>query len=180
MQLSSPKVFFGDGVLVDAFNFTADDLPATLMARQFSRINRWAGAGSLTLSDAQHTLALSYLVEPRLAKAALLHEVPELFIGDVPRPVKRLCPDLQKVEDRIILQTSRAFGVPLVDFEEILEADEKIARDEAAVLFALIDDDHPFVRKGRLGVVVVPMTAEEAADAWTRRFYELFIGGEGW
>ncbi len=171
MMQANPTAWFDRGQKVDAYNFTLEDFTIYGLARAFAKINRFAGAGDemKVVSDAQHQVNLSYLVPPHLAKAALIHEIPELFIGDVPSPIKRVCPELGKIEDRIQRQSSYVFKIPFEHFEELHPFDKAIAYDEARYLFP----DAENIPAG-LGLTVVGMTMEAATIAWVMRFEELF------
>ena len=104
-----------------------------------------------------------------------MHDVPECFTGDVPSPIKRRCPDLLAIDAQIIARIAEVYGIPLWAFEEIHEADRRLADDEKLFMFNdLSPEDRKAAEENRLGVVVIPLPPEAAAAAWTRRFYQLF------
>lgn len=166
------KMWVGAGQLIDPFTFTADMMEPTEIGRALSRINRFGGNGLFPYSVAQHSTSLSYMVPPHLAKAALLHDVVEIFLGDIPNPVKMLCPQIQEIEEVLIKQVAKAYGVPYSEFLEIKPFDSRIGRDEAKALFpeAIISDDQ------RLGIEVRFQPADDAAMDWAYRFWDLFLG----
>ena len=167
--------YHDDGRLVDALNFTLSDFTVPGLARTFARINRFSGNGVEleTVSDAQHQVNLSYLVPPGLEKAALIHEIPEIFMGDIPYPVKSVIPEVDALEERILRRAAEVFKVPYHQFLEIGPFDTALARDEARFLFPGKDHNPDL----GLGIEVMGMSMERAASEWMRRFYELF-GGE--
>jgi hypothetical protein len=168
------KLFFGKGQIVDPFAFTADELTAVDVARSLSRINRFTGHGSLPLSVAQHCVTLSYMVPADLRRAALLHDIGEIFIGDVPAPIKRICPQLEAIEERILRRVSTVFRVPYERFLQLRPYDTRISHDEARSLFGEPDPD-VVIGEG-FGIEVIPNPAREAEEEWVTRFYELFLG----
>jgi hypothetical protein len=169
-----PGLFFYKGDIVDAYNFDADELSIVGIARALSRINRFTGNGSKPYSVAQHSVTLSYLVPKKLAKAALMHDVCEVFIGDVPSPVKKICPQLMEIEEKILRRLAHVFKIPYVQFIELRPFDSQIGRDEARALFEEPGID---ISGGGFGVEIVPVDAKQAEDDFVRRFFELFIEG---
>lgn len=63
-------------------------------------------------SVAQHSVLASYLVPPEDAKAALLHDAPEILIGDISRPLQRLLPDYRALKATIEAKFFQHFGLP--------------------------------------------------------------------
>lgn len=177
MIVQGPRLYFGRGARIDIFNFTAEDLHPVWMGVALSRIARFAGAGVHSVSVAAHSKTLSHLVGDCIhrQRAALIHDVPEIFTGDVPSPIKRSCADLMAVDHRITERLSEVFGVPMWAFEAIEPADRAIADDEKLFMFDdLSPEDRATAEANRLGIVVTPMPRHVAAAAWTRRFYALF------
>lgn len=67
------------------------EFPTQQIARQLSRICRYAGATPHFYSVARHSLLVAELVpdEPALKLAALVHDAHECWTGDVLRPAKQ-------------------------------------------------------------------------------------------
>ncbi len=177
MFTEGPKLWFGPGRLVDAYNFTRQQLEPYWIGIGLSRIARFSGNGTRSVNVAQHSRNLSLAVgdDLDLQRAALMHDVPELFTGDVPSPVKRLCPDLMEIDRRIIARISKVYQIPLAAFEAIHEADGRIAETEKLFMF----DDLPREVRARaaerqLCFPVQDWPPSKSADAWTARFCELF------
>lgn len=61
-------------------------------------------------SVAQHSVLMSYHVEPGYEYDALMHDAVEAFIGDVAQPLKALLPDYQVVEERVSEYLSLQFN----------------------------------------------------------------------
>jgi hypothetical protein len=178
--MSNPTLFFDCGRRVDVFEFTKSDLTVVGIARALARINRFSGNGEAfeRVSVAQHSVNLSWLVPPGLEKAALMHDVSEIFVGDIPSPIKNMCPDIQAVEERIQRRVAEVFEIPFHQFLEIHPFDKAIARDEARMLFPDSEDSYMDPDRG-LGIEVITMDAPRAADEWARRFYQLYMPDSG-
>jgi hypothetical protein len=58
------------------------------IAHHLSLLNRFTGATRFPYSVAQHSVLMSHIVPPELAKAALLHDAHEAYVGDVSAPLK--------------------------------------------------------------------------------------------
>lgn len=174
-----PKLFFGSGSRIDAYHFRREDLEPFQLARALSRINRYSGNGDRSVSVAQHSATLSLIVGDNLddQRAALMHDVPEIFTGDVPTPIKRLCPDLEVIDARIIRRIHEVYRIPMEAFVRIHELDGRISKDEAHFMF-----DHlcPAAERqlasggGPLGITIQSMVPETAANIWLLRYKELF------
>lgn len=174
-----PMLFFGSGQKIDCFNFRREDLSPHLLGRALAHINRYSGNGDRPLSVAQHSMTLSYCVGDNLddQRAALMHDVPEVFTGDVPTPIKRLCPDLQAIDDRIIGRIQEVYGIPHEAFERIHNLDRRISKDEAHFMFDELCDDAQRQLEGGggpLGIPIVSLTPLMAGQGWTKRFRQLF------
>jgi hypothetical protein len=138
------------------------------VAIAMGRINRWCGRGHFALSIAQHQTVLSYYVPPRLARAALIHDLSEFIVGEVPSPVKRKCYDLNRIEDRVQRVIFEKFDVPHENLLALHNYDVAIRVDEAKALGLT-----PPAGEG-LGAVIDEMTALEASNAWLERYMVLF------
>lgn len=68
------------------------EFPTQQIARQLSRICRYAGATPHVYSVARHSLLVAELVphDPALRLAALVHDAHECWTGDVLRPAKQV------------------------------------------------------------------------------------------
>jgi hypothetical protein len=93
-------------------------------------------------SVAQHCLHVAERVEAAghdrdVVLAALLHDAPEAFVGDVSSPLKRLLGDTYRtIEHRVARAVAERFDVDVALFkhEAVVEADMRMLATEAAQL----------------------------------------------
>lgn len=88
--------------------------PATIciedIARGLARTIRWRGQTHWPLTVAQHSVHVSIRLPHELQLAGLLHDASEAYLGDVPGPYKRLLPDYNKMEQRMMKAIADKFG----------------------------------------------------------------------
>lgn len=92
-------------------------------------------------SVAEHSIHVSYEIEPRLAMIGLMHDAAEAYLGDVPGPLKKCLSDFRKIEDRLIRAIATKFGFTFPDerssdAHELKRADLQLLVDEKAVTMA--------------------------------------------
>ena len=129
-----PIVHTASGRAVDLLHPDPASIDLEDIARGLSHVCRFAGQCRSFYSVAQHSVLCAQLVEPSLASSALLHDATEAYLGDVPRPVKRQCPEYQVIEDRLHLAIAARFGLPPDMPEPIQRADTQMLIAEWAVL----------------------------------------------
>lgn len=84
------------------------------IAHALSHLCRFTGHVRRFYSVAEHSVHCSHLVPAEDALAALLHDAPEAFLGDVSRPLKSLLPGYRELEARIEPVVLARFGLPPV------------------------------------------------------------------
>lgn len=87
---------------------------------------RFGGHCETFYSVAQHSVHVSMLVPQRLAKAALLHDATEAYLGDVIRPLKRELGNYASIEASWEIAVRARFGLEwltIADDCEIKRAD---------------------------------------------------------
>lgn len=104
IQLASGTAFFLDNV--DNNEYHILDI-AHALANQC----RFGGHVSSFYSIAEHSVHCSYLVPRQYALTALLHDASEAYLVDIPRPLKAMLPEYCKIEDRVMRNIARVFGI---------------------------------------------------------------------
>ncbi len=124
------------GTALDLRNPTADMIDITDIAIALSRVNRFNGHTRTAYSVAQHSLVVAQLLRdtghsPLIQLQGLLHDAPEAYIADLPKPVKRLLPQYAVLEDRLWAVIAGKFQVPVELDPGVKNADELAVRAEA-------------------------------------------------
>jgi hypothetical protein len=139
---------------------------------------RWAGQSRKPYSVAQHSIRLSRLVRPELAKAALLHDAPEgLGFRDMAKPMKMLFPDLARAEYRCLVVVGLRFGFDVPLDPEIIEMDARCASDEWE--FLQLGPKPDDLGPGTGEPVEEPWSVEYARGLFIDRFFEIERQGRG-
>jgi hypothetical protein len=81
------------------------------IARGLANVCRYSGQVRQFYSVAEHCIMVSRHAPLHLKPYALIHDAAEAYIGDVPRPVKLLCPEYQAVEHRVEQAILKRFNI---------------------------------------------------------------------
>lgn len=119
---------------VDKLTIRIDDI-----AHHLTKINRFGGAlpTNVNYSVAQHSIQLARLAlkiyGKEVARAALLHDAAEAYLGDVVGPLKMHMPDYCRLETAFQEKIMKKYNVNLHKpyvFAIVKEMDERIMLDE--------------------------------------------------
>src|ERR1017187_3227299 len=104
---------------------SAEDIDIKDIAHALSNLCRFAGHTSIFYSVAQHSVMVSQNVQPQFSLAGLLHDAPEAYCVDVPRPLKHsgFLDGYAVIEDRIWEAISKKYGLPLMLDPDVKRAD---------------------------------------------------------
>jgi Rad3-related DNA helicase len=94
-----------------------------VLARALSKICRYAGACPSFYSVAEHSVMVADRLwartgSRRAARAGLLHDAVEIVIGDIPAPTKRLFPEIEAYERRVLEAWLPCYDADGVDYSE--------------------------------------------------------------
>lgn len=160
------------GVRFTPLSPSPDMIEASDIAHALSKINRYGGHTSHFYSVAQHSILLErYIaqiggtVEERLW--ALLHDAAEAYIGDMPRPTKRMLSGYEDIEAKIMRAVAIKFGLTGQIPASVKEADDRILADEWIALMPKTRHYDPPYRK--LGVKIEQMTWQTARGTFAQR-----------
>lgn len=150
----------------------AADVDIQDIAHALSNSCRWGGHCSVFYSVAQHSVQVSRHVPAADALWALLHDAAEAYLVDVPRPIKRLLPDYQEMEEQIMRAVCECFGLPPVEPLIVKQIDMQLLTTEAHQLGM-----HPHLWGNALleaiDTPLNPMPPGQAKQAFLNRFHEL-------
>lgn len=91
-----------------------EDIDIADIAHALSNICRFSGHVRRFYSVAEHSVRVALAVQaerPDLAKAALLHDAAEAYIGDVISPLKNCLPHYKNIEEQWERTIAETFGV---------------------------------------------------------------------
>ena len=107
-----------------------EDIDILDIAHALALENRYAGHTCEPYSVAQHCVLASRIVPAKDALWALLHDAPEAYIRDIPRPLKPFLGEYRAIERRIMIQVCARFDLTYAQPESIDEADLILLRTE--------------------------------------------------
>ena len=145
------------------------------IAHALSCMPRFAGHTRWFYSVAQHSVHVSRLVPPHLAKAALLHDAAEAYILDMPTPIKAMLPVYGEMEVGLMIAVSKALlgGKPML-YAEVKRAD----------MVALATEKRDLMRNAAWWSVpvepdearIVPLLPQQAEQLFLARWAEVSGG----
>jgi len=121
-------------------------------------------------SVAQHSLYVSYICEYPLW--GLLHDATEVYLVDVPTPIKRRLPNFKLLEDRIEKIISNKFNLEWPRPKEVKDADVLAFNLE----WSLLMDSNSKIEKIKSldkFIEILNYSMEEVRDKFLERYYEL-------
>lgn len=151
-----------------------EDINLDDIAHALGMVCRYAGHCTRFYSVAEHSVLLSYTVDPQHALWALLHDAAEAYIGDVVRPLKHELPGYLVAERRLEEAIAAKFNLPGNMPDQVKEHDTRIVVDEREQIMApsrlpwsALEGYAP------LGVTIVGWDPYRANRMFLDRFYQL-------
>ena len=175
------------GARINVFDPQPEDFDIEDIAHSLAQTARFRGRCKEFYSVAQHSVYVSYTVQPNKAKAALLHDTPEAYICDMPSPLKPKLPDYMALEEMLAGRMELAFGLPIGAFSDpdIKLIDKKLQSMEAAQL--MDDPSTVFEWAGwpdetifNLDRRFVPWPWKDAKRMFISRFNEIRLNMHDW
>ncbi|QYD70125.1 metal-dependent phosphohydrolase [Paraburkholderia edwinii] len=176
----NPTILTASGRYFDFINPDPKSIRVFDIGRALSRICRFTGHTTKFYSVAQHSVLVSKVVPPEFALQGLFHDGSEAYLGDVSSPLKQLLPDYKAIEQRVEHAIATAFDLPEQLHPSIKQADLRL----------LVTEKRDLMPKARIGdvdteawawtrqfeplpEVIVPMSPDEAYDAFMIRYLEV-------
>lgn len=152
-----------------------EDFEIEVVAHALALKTRFNGHCNFFYSVAQHCVLVSRFCSPENALWGLLHELDEVFLPDIPRPIKRELPFWGEISEKHMQAGAKAFNLQCPVPKEVKYVD-------AAALCSEMHDvmSEPPKAWGslppRLEQQILPMTWQEAKAQFMARFKELTHG----
>lgn len=153
-----------------------DQIDIEDIAHALAMLVRFNGHGLRFYSVAEHSVHVSYEIDPELALVGLLHDAAEAYLGDVPSPLKKQLTQFSEFEHKMELAIGERFGVDASLFKdpELKRADIQLLVDEKAAL--MVPEPEPWPAEappekdaGRIRA----WEPAEAKDRFLKRFEDL-------
>jgi len=133
------------------------------IAHALSLICRYAGHCTGFYSVAQHSVYAAHLLPKELALSGLMHDAPEAYISDMPKPVKIFLPEYNQIEKGIEETIALKYNLPWPMPSKVKEIDWVLLKTEARDLMAPVNSDWYFP----YGIIemdetIKPWTADKA------------------
>jgi hypothetical protein len=166
------------GRTIDPRTPWSDDIDILDIAHALSMSCRWGGHVHRFYSVAEHSVFVARTVLERhknrhLAFSALMHDAPEAYVVDVPRPVKRLIGQAYvELESRFAAAISNKFKCNIYSLDgRIVDVDNQILHDERQQLMCSDDPDWS-LGTDPIGIELLCLSPEQAKllflDAYNR------------
>lgn len=157
------------GRVIDFEDPSPDEISLEDIATGLSQVCRFSGQISRFYSVAEHSLHVAAHMPSHLKVWGLLHDATEAYMGDVPRPVKLLCPDYKVIEARLEEAVMLHFNLdPLTDQQRVTlkTADSRCLLSEARDLKVGLNTDWKDVPYDPYPESVTCMTSVRSKDAF--------------
>jgi 5'-deoxynucleotidase YfbR-like HD superfamily hydrolase len=171
-----PVVQLYSGAMFNLLEPDCSEINIEDIAHSLSNQCRFNGHTKRFYSVAQHSVLVSYLVEPSQALAALMHDAAEAYYGDIPTPLKRLLPIIEQKEAETLELIFNLIGLPYPLTPEIHHADKQML---AAEVNQLLNPAHEPEHWQCIAHItppttkIIPWAPKLAEKFFLDRFYQL-------
>lgn len=172
MQLGAGRRFYPQDPRPE--DFRIEDIAHALACE-----NRFGGHTPEPYSVAQHSVLVSRRAQElasgsvEVALWGLLHDASEAYIRDLPRPVKRLLPEYQRLEEGVMAAIADRFQLGRAMPPEVRRADEELLATEARDLLGISDRSWGLEAEPLTDLVAPESNWRHAKFAFLDRFREL-------
>lgn len=118
------------GVAFYPLDVRPEDICIEDIAGALSKICRYGSQCLAFYSVAEHSIHVSRTVQPQFAKAALLHDAAEAYVGDMVRPIKLMLPEFRRMEKAVQAAINTRFGIPFIDTIYLRHFDDQMLHTE--------------------------------------------------
>jgi uncharacterized protein len=132
-ELQNATLMDSKGNFIKPFHPTCQNIDIEVVAVALSRIKRFFG--QTKLSVAQHSVNMArifiYFGNIEYAKQSLMHEISEVFMGDLASPLKKAFPLFKEIEESLIKKTFACYGLNYPIAQDVHTLDKQIVIYEA-------------------------------------------------
>jgi len=137
--MNKPWIMTASGRSVYPLDLKPEDVVIGDIAHGLAHTCRFNGHSTNFYSVAEHSLIMSHKVSPGAALYALLHDAPEIYISDIPSPIKLAIPEIGVIEKRIWEVIMERFGLKRKHRKEVEKADRRMLCTERKRVMPLND-----------------------------------------
>ena len=165
------------GEKVNVTNPSSEQIKIIDIAHSLSLICRYNGHCNQFYSVAEHSVHVSNIAKSSLW--GLLHDAPEAYFSDIPRPIKAQFPQIEEYEDRILDAVKKKFHIWGDLPKNVKKADDRILVNEIEVLMPNQDPaDLNMRRYDCLDLSGKRWTPKQAEKRFLKRYYEVTKKGK--
>jgi hypothetical protein len=146
------KIRVADGTLVDPYAPTVADVKLDVFAHSLAQLARFTGHAKFPFSVGQHTINLcdtmgriftnrQTTTRYHVKRAALSHDMSEVWFNDLSSPVKKENPDYREAEHQAGLFIAHVLKVPTDALMLLDPYDKRMYKNERTALFPVIDGE---------------------------------------
>lgn len=159
------------GIAFDLENPEVDMVRIEDIATALAYMPRYNGHTGTTYSVAEHSVLVSRKCTERNRMWGLLHDAAEAYTGDIISPMKRLLPDFEEVETRIMNVICAQFDISKKCPAEVKDVDLRMLVTEKQLFFPEDASDWGTKVKPYDDVVIPVMKPNDARNFFLTEFF---------